>query len=78
MNIILVSGRLAKAKTITLSWPYLALLAGGVVAAVITLAAMLHFATFVSPPSAIPPPEFLAVPRAGTAARKIGPTCART
>ena len=44
MNIILVSGRLAKAKTITLSWPHLALLAGGVIAAVITLAAMLHFA----------------------------------
>jgi murein DD-endopeptidase MepM/ murein hydrolase activator NlpD len=44
MNIILVSGRLAKAKTITLSWPYLGLLAGGVIAAVITLAAMLHFA----------------------------------
>ena len=45
MNIILVSGRLAKARTITLDWPHLALLAGGVVAAVITLAAMLHYVT---------------------------------
>lgn len=45
MNIILVSGRLAKARTITLSWPHLALLAGSAVAAVITLAAMLHYLT---------------------------------
>ncbi len=45
MNIILVSGRLAKARTITLSWPQLALLAGGVVAAVLTLAATLHYLT---------------------------------
>lgn len=45
MNIILVSGRLAKAKTITLSWAHFALLAGSTIAAVIALAATLHYLT---------------------------------
>ena len=45
MNIILVSGRLAKARTITLDWPHLALLGGGVIAAVITLAGVLNYLT---------------------------------
>jgi murein DD-endopeptidase MepM/ murein hydrolase activator NlpD len=45
MNIILVSGRLAKARTITLDWPHLALLGGGVIAALITLAGMLNYVT---------------------------------
>ncbi|HKA41774.1 MAG TPA: M23 family metallopeptidase [Burkholderiales bacterium] len=45
MNIILVSGRLAKARTITLDWPHLALLGGGVMAAVIALAGLLNYIT---------------------------------
>ena len=45
MNIILVSGRLAKARTITLSWPQLALMGASGIAAVIALAATLHYLT---------------------------------
>jgi murein DD-endopeptidase MepM/ murein hydrolase activator NlpD len=45
MNIILVSGRLAKARTITLSWPQLALIGASGIAAVIALAATLHYLT---------------------------------
>src|SRR5688572_20558247 len=43
MNIILVSGRLAKARTITLDWPHLALLMCGVVAAFIMLAGAINY-----------------------------------
>jgi len=43
MNIILVSGRLAKARTITLELPHLVLLGCGGLAAVIVLAALLHY-----------------------------------
>jgi len=43
MNIILVSGRLAKARTITLDWPHLALLACGLVAAFIAIAGALNY-----------------------------------
>lgn len=45
MNIILVSGRLAKARTITLELPHLVLLGIGGFAAVIALAALLHYTT---------------------------------
>ena len=45
MNIILVSGRLAKARTITVTWPQVAVLGAGGIAAVIALAALLHFVT---------------------------------
>ena len=45
MNIILVSGRLAKARTITLELPHLVLLGVGGFAAVIALAALLHYTT---------------------------------
>jgi len=45
MNIILVSGRLAKARSITLSWRQAALLAGGFAAAVVSLAAGLYYVT---------------------------------
>lgn len=45
MNIILVSEKLAKAKTITLELPHLVLLGMGVAAAVITLAALLQYMT---------------------------------
>lgn len=44
MNIILVSEKLAKAKTITLGPPHLALLAVGALFAVLILAAALHYA----------------------------------
>ena len=43
MNIILVSGKLAKARTITLGLPQLALLGLGAMAAVVALAAALHY-----------------------------------
>lgn len=45
MNIILVSEKLAKAKTITLELPHLVLLGIGAFAAVVTLAALLHYTT---------------------------------
>jgi murein DD-endopeptidase MepM/ murein hydrolase activator NlpD len=45
MNIILVSEKLAKAKTITLELPHLLLLGIGAIAAVITLAALLQYMT---------------------------------
>lgn len=45
MNIILVSGRLAKARTITLELPHLVLLGIGGFAAVIAMAALLHYTT---------------------------------
>ena len=45
MNIILVSEKLAKARTITLELPHLVLLGIGASAAVITLAALLHYMT---------------------------------
>lgn len=45
MNIILVSGKLAKARTITLELPHLVLLGIGAFAAVVTLAALLHYMT---------------------------------
>jgi murein DD-endopeptidase MepM/ murein hydrolase activator NlpD len=45
MNIILVSGRLAKARTITLDWPQLALLGFGALASVILVAGALNFLT---------------------------------
>lgn len=44
MNIILVSGKLAKARTITLGLPHLVILGTGVGFFVIALAALLHFA----------------------------------
>jgi murein DD-endopeptidase MepM/ murein hydrolase activator NlpD len=44
MNIILVSGRLAKARTITVGLPHIALVGLGVVAFVIALAACLNYA----------------------------------
>lgn len=43
MNIILVSGRLTRARTITLDWPHLALLGFGAILSVFVLAAMLHY-----------------------------------
>src|ERR1041385_9196983 len=43
MNIILVSGRLAKARTITLDWPHLALLGCGLAAAFIALAGAVNY-----------------------------------
>lgn len=43
MNIILVSERLAKARTITLGLPHLVMLAVGAVTSVIALAALLHY-----------------------------------
>ncbi|MBI4193909.1 MAG: M23 family metallopeptidase [Betaproteobacteria bacterium] len=45
MNIILVSERLAKARTITLGIPHLVLLGAAALIAVITLAALLHYMT---------------------------------
>jgi murein DD-endopeptidase MepM/ murein hydrolase activator NlpD len=45
VNIILVSGKLAKAKTITLGLPHLAMLGAVAVAAIITIAALLHYLT---------------------------------
>jgi murein DD-endopeptidase MepM/ murein hydrolase activator NlpD len=45
MNIILVSGRLAKARTITLDWPHVALLAVAGMLTVVGLAAVLHYIT---------------------------------
>lgn len=45
MNIILVSEKLAKARTITLELPHLVLLGIGAFAAVVTLAALLHYMT---------------------------------
>ena len=44
MNIILVSGRLRRARTITLDWPQLAVLGFGAIVSVFVLAAMLHYA----------------------------------
>ena len=44
MNIILVSGRLGRARTITVEWPQLALLGFGAFVSVFVLAAMLHYA----------------------------------
>lgn len=44
MNIILVSGKLAKAKTITLGAPHLAMFGAGALLVVITLAGLLHYA----------------------------------
>ncbi|HJQ64338.1 MAG TPA: M23 family metallopeptidase [Burkholderiales bacterium] len=44
MNIILVSENLAKAKTITLGMPHIALLGAAAVSSVIVLAALLHYA----------------------------------
>jgi murein DD-endopeptidase MepM/ murein hydrolase activator NlpD len=43
MNIILVSGRLARARTITLTWPHLTLLGVGAIVSVFVLAGMLHY-----------------------------------
>ncbi len=45
MNIILVSGRLTKARTITLDWPHLALLGFGVIISVVILAGVLNYLT---------------------------------
>jgi murein DD-endopeptidase MepM/ murein hydrolase activator NlpD len=45
MNIILVSEKLAKARTITLDMPHLALLGIGAIAAVIAVAALLQYMT---------------------------------
>lgn len=45
MNIILVSGKLAKARTITLGLPHLMGLGAAVLGSVIVLAALLHIAT---------------------------------
>ncbi|MBM3356216.1 MAG: M23 family metallopeptidase [Betaproteobacteria bacterium] len=45
MNIILVSEKLAKARTITLGLPHLALLMLGMAGAVVALAVALHYAT---------------------------------
>ena len=45
MNIILVSEKLAKARTITLGLPQLVLLGLGTIATVVTLAASLHYVT---------------------------------
>lgn len=42
MNIILVSGKLAKARTITLGLPHLVLLGAGAMLTVVTLAVLLH------------------------------------
>lgn len=44
MNIILVSGKLAKAKTVTLSGAQLALIGGGLLFALFTLAGLLQYA----------------------------------
>ena len=43
MNIILVSGRLGRARTITLDWPQLTLLGLGTVLSVVVLAGMFHY-----------------------------------
>lgn len=45
MNIILVSGKLAKARTITLGLPQLALLGTGIFITVVTLAGMMNYFT---------------------------------
>lgn len=45
MNIILVSGKLAKAKTITLGLPHLVTLAAVTFAAIVAVAALLHYLT---------------------------------
>lgn len=45
MNIILVSGKLAKARTITLGLPQLALLGAGIFITVVTLAGMMNYFT---------------------------------
>jgi len=45
MNIILVSGRLTKARTVTLEWPQLTLLGFGLIASVVVLAGLLHYVT---------------------------------
>ena len=43
MNIILVSGRLGRARTITLDWPQLTLLGIGAMLSVVVLAGMFHY-----------------------------------
>jgi murein DD-endopeptidase MepM/ murein hydrolase activator NlpD len=45
MNIILVSGKLTKARTLTLDWPHLALLGVALLGSVVVLAGMLHYLT---------------------------------
>lgn len=45
MNIILVSGRLTKARTITLGWRHIGLLGSGLVGAVIALAGAMNYVT---------------------------------
>ena len=45
MNIILVSGKLSKARTITLTWAHFSLLGSGLIAMVVLLSGMLHYVT---------------------------------